>query len=125
LFPASDHEVLQISGKINGVKIRRTRHELNKEVKETGTFLQVDVALGARPDQARGPGVGQAAQTMFETGPGSSLVQMTAIKRHIENFGLYWPLFLRKKVLVALPLWLRHSRAPDTNSTDFNFLGFS
>jgi hypothetical protein len=44
------------------------------------------LALEPRPDPALGSGL--VAQIMFGSGPGLGLVQIIAIKRFIEHFGL-------------------------------------
>jgi hypothetical protein len=64
-----------------------------------------------------GRSLGLVAHT-FEPGPGSGLIQMIAIKRYLEHFGLSRTiLFLQKKksLIVALTL---HRRGPETNLTD-------
>jgi hypothetical protein len=48
---------------------------------------------GPRSDLIRGPGL--VAQIMFGSGPGSGLVQIIAIRRCLEHFGLFF--FCREK----------------------------
>jgi hypothetical protein len=58
-----------------------------------------DLALGPRPNAARGPGLGLdlVAQIMFGSGPGLGPVQIIAIKRCIEHFGLSLPILLSQR----------------------------
>jgi hypothetical protein len=57
------------------------------------------LALGPRPDPARGPGL--VAQIMFESGPGSGLVIIIAIKHYIEYFGLSRAILFSQKEVVC------------------------
>jgi hypothetical protein len=71
-----------------------------------------------------GPGLG--AQTIFGSKPGSVLVQMPAVKRHIEHFGLSRAIIFsakKKLFVVGFILCSWHSRAPETNPTDLIFSG--
>jgi hypothetical protein len=57
------------------------------------------LALGPRSNPALGPGL--VAQILFGSGPGSGEVQMIAIKRRIEHFGLSWTIlfFLKEQFI--------------------------
>lgn len=54
---------------------------------------------------------------------GSSLVQVTAIKRYIEHFGLHCAILpSQRKIIVAFTLWLRQSSSRN-KLTDLIFSG--
>jgi hypothetical protein len=65
-------------------------HKASRPRRPTSTSsLKLEVCTGPDLGLTRPEGPSLVAQIMFGSGPGSGLVQMTAIKRYIEHFGLY------------------------------------
>jgi hypothetical protein len=64
-------------------------------------------------------------QVMMATGPGSGLLQMTAVKQYIENFGLSRAIFFCRDNVFCYCAWLMlvaHSRSGN-KSHQLDFVG--